>query len=197
MALFTLKEINLDLRIFTWVHLSLRLERQVIVAYYSFRGVCGWYVWGVCFCALNTVSTHTHTHTHAQAHRPWQADDAAFLPARNGPAHSKQSSQEWACPHLLASAGRGCWKARLSTPAHAALPGWGFPTEGETSGSLWGCWDFWGFFSPKENGEPKLQSSEPGLFKEREFLLSLKDIIPVILPVSLFYLIYLVTSPLI
>ena len=68
MALFTLKEINLDLRIFTWVHLSLRLERQVIVAYYSFRGVCGWYVWGVCFCALNTVSTHTHTHTHTHRH---------------------------------------------------------------------------------------------------------------------------------
>ena len=68
MALFTLKEINLDLRIFTWVHLSLRLERQVIVAYYSFRGVCGWYVWGVCFCALNTVSTQTHTHTHTHRH---------------------------------------------------------------------------------------------------------------------------------
>ena len=94
MALFTFKEINLDLHIFTWVHLSISLERQVMVAYYSFRGVCGWHVWGVCFCAFSTVSTHTHTHIYTQAHRPWQADDAALLPARNGPAHSQESSQE-------------------------------------------------------------------------------------------------------
>ena len=40
------------------------------------------------------------------------------------------------------------------------------------------------FFSLKESGEPKLQSSESGLLKG-EVLLSLKDIIPVVLPVSL------------
>lgn len=53
------------------------------------------------------------------------------------------------------------------------------------------------FFSLKESGEPKLQSSESGLLKEGEVLLFLKDIIPVVLPVSLFYLIYLIISPLI
>ena len=145
---------------------------------------------GVCLCGGVSVPlalwqhTHTHTHTHmhthiyTQAHRPWQADYAALLPLTTvfpGVSLPTPACLSW--ERLL--------EGTSLHPSSCCITRLGLPNRGrnfQKSVRLLGLLGI--FFSLKESGEPKLQSSESGLLKG-EVLLSLKDIIPVVLPVSL------------
>lgn len=153
--------------------------------------LCGGWGEGVLLClqhCANSFPTHPHTHPH----RPWQAD-TVHLPARNGPASSKQASQAGEPAHTCLLTRKRLLEDTSPHPNSFCVTRLWLPKGGRNFQRSVRPLELRGFF-PKRSGKIKLQSFEPGLLRVEKVL---EDTAPIVFPMSIFRLVYLITRPLI